>query len=208
MVGVPRWPAVVVLIGIGLLLAVVSSRLTVGPPLLPLVVILVLAVLIVIAIVLDLHDWRRRFVLIGLGTVTVAVAGSAVILVQQLVGDVAPEPATLLSGAAAIWVANVLTFALWYWEVDGGGPTERRRDGHKSTDLLFPQLQIGDGTSRDGWWPGFVDYLFVAFTASSAFSPTDTLVLSRRVKGLMMVQTLISMVTIVVIAARAINTLR
>ena len=208
MAGVPRWPAVVVLIVIGLLMGLVSSRLTVGPPLLPLVVVVVLAVLIVVAIVLDEHDWRRRLVLIGLGTVTVAIAGSAVILVQQLVEGGAPEPATLLSGAAAIWIANVLTFGLWYWEVDGGGPTRRRRDNHVSTDLLFPQLQVGDGTSSHGWWPGIVDYMFVAFTASSAFSPTDTLVLSRKVKGLMMVQTLISMVTIVVIAARAINTLR
>lgn len=208
MAGVPRWPAVVVLIAIGLLMALVSSRLTVGPPWLPLLVVLVLGVLIVIAIVLDRHDWRRRLGLIGLGTVTVAIAGSAVILVQQLIDGSAPEPTTLLSGAAAIWVANLLTFALWYWEIDGGGPSKRRRDGHISTDLLFPQLQVGDGTSSHGWWPGFVDYLFVAFTASSAFSPTDTLVLSRKVKGLMMVQTLITMVTIVVIAARAINTLR
>ena len=67
----------------------------------------------------------------------------------------------------------------------------RRRDGHVSTDFLFPQMQVGDGTTH-GWWPTFIDYLFVAFNASSAFSPTDTLILSHRAKVLMMVQSLIA----------------
>lgn len=83
----------------------------------------------------------------------------------------------------------------------------RRLDGHISTDFLFPQLQIGDGTSSGGWSPYFIDYVFVAFNASTAFSPTDTLLLSRRAKILMMVQSLIAVVTVVVIAARAVNTL-
>ena len=113
----------------------------------------------------------------------------------------------LLTGAARSGPRTSLTFALWYWEIDGGGPSERRRDGHVSTDFLFPQLQIGDGNVERGWWPGFLDYMFVAFNASTAFSPTDTLILSRRAKVLMMVQALIAVVTVVVIAARAINTL-
>ncbi|MEP6638148.1 MAG: hypothetical protein ABJC39_02265 [Chloroflexota bacterium] len=84
----------------------------------------------------------------------------------------------------------------------------RRRDGHISTDFLFPKLQVGDGTSTGGWWPTFLDYAFVAFNASTAFSPTDTLILSRRAKGLLMVQSLISLLTVAVLAARAVNTLR
>ncbi len=114
---------------------------------------------------------------------------------------------SLLTGAGAIWVANLLTFSTWYWEIDGGGPAVRRRDGHVSTDFLFPQMQVGDGTTH-GWWPTFIDYAFVAFNASSAFSPTDTLILSHRAKILMMAQSLIAIVTVVVLAARAINTLR
>jgi hypothetical protein len=203
--GVPRWPATVALLVVGGLLALVSSRLTLGPPWVPLAVAAVLAIPLTIASLRERHDWRRALAFVGLGTVTVAVAASAIFLVRQLLeGPV--DGSYLLSGAGAIWAANLLTFTLWYWEIDGGGPSERRRDGHVSTDFLFPQMQIGNGKAI-GWWPGFLDYMFVAFNASTAFSPTDTLILSRRAKVLMMVQALIAAVTVVVIAARAINTL-
>lgn len=205
--GVPRWPGIVALVAIGGLLALVSDRLTIGPSWLPLAVVLVLAVPLAIATLREAHWMGRRLAFVGLVTVTIAVAASAVLLIEQLVNG--PVDATyLLTGAGAIWVANMLTFALWYWEIDGGGPAMRRRDGHVSTDFLFPQLQVGDGTSSHGWWPGFLDYMFVAWNASTAFSPTDTLILSRRAKVLMMIQSLIALVTVAVIAARAINTLR
>ena len=144
--------------------------------------------------------------MIGLGTVTAALAGSVLLLVWLLVrGEL--QAKSLLVGGAAIWAANLLTFSVWYWEIDGGGPAKRRRDGHVSSDFLFPQLQVGDGTSSGGWWPGFLDYTFVAFNASTAFSPTDTLILSQRAKILMMIQATISFVAVIIIAARAINTL-
>lgn len=204
--GMPRWPAIVALLVVGGLLAVVSDRLTLGPSWLPLAIVLVLAVPLTIATMRERHDLGRALALSGLVTITIAVAASAVFLVRQLIeGPV--EGGYLLTGAAAIWAANCLTFGLWYWEIDGGGPSKRRRDGHISTDFLFPQLQIGDGTSSGGWSPGFLDYLFVAWNASTAFSPTDTLILSRPAKILMMVQSLIALVTVVVLAARAINIL-
>jgi hypothetical protein len=206
MQGVPRWPAAVALVLVGVLLALVSPRLTIGPSWLPLAVVLILFIPVVIAARLERHDWRRALAFAGLGTVTVAVASSAVILIYQLVNNQVDAP-PLLSGAGAIWIANLVTFGIWYWEIDGGGPAKRRRDGHVSTDFLFPQLQVGDGTSSGGWWPTFLDYLFVAFNASTAFSPTDTLILSRRAKVLMMVQSLMSAVTVVVLVGRAINTL-
>ena len=204
--GVPRWPAVVALLVVGGLLALVSDNLTIGPPWLPLAVVLVLFIPLTAAIMLERQDMRRAVAFASLVTITVAVAGSAALLVRQLL-DGGVEPATLLTGAGAIWVANLITFGIWYWEIDGGGPGKRRRDNHVSTDFLFPQLQVGDGKSSGGWWPTFLDYLFVAFNASTAFSPTDTLILTRRAKVLMMVQTMISVVTVVVLAARAINTL-
>jgi hypothetical protein len=206
-VGVPRWPATVALLAVGLLLAVAATQLDVRSLELPLVIIGILAVPLTLASIYERHEIRHRLGMIALAILTVAVALSAVYLVRQLLFGVIEAP-SLLSGSAAIWAANLGTFALWYWEIDGGGPAERRRDGHKSTDFLFPQMQVGDGTSTGGWWPGFLDYTFVAFNASSAFSPTDTLILSRRAKILMMVQSLISLVTVVVIAARAINTLK
>ena len=205
--GVPRWPAIVAMFAVAGLLALVSDQLTVGPSWLPLVVVASLAIPISIASLHESHVWRRRIAFVGLGTVTLAVVGSAVLLVQRLLSG-GVDPGALLFGAAAIWLANCGTFAVWYWEIDGGGPAKRRRDGHVSTDFLFPQLQIGDGKSSGGWWPGFIDYLFVAWNASTAFSPTDTLILSQRAKVLMMIQSLLALVTVAVLAARAINTLR
>jgi hypothetical protein len=205
--GVPRWPAIVALLVIGVLLTFVNDQLTIGPSWLPLAIILVLTIPLTLATLLERHDWRRVLVFIGLVTSTVAVASSAILLIRQLLEGEA-NGSYLLTGSGAIWVANLLTFALWYWEIDGGGPSERRMDGHVSTDFLFPQLQVGDGTSSGGWAPLFLDYLFVAFNASTAFSPTDTLILTRRAKVLMMIQSLLSLVTVGVIAARAINILR
>lgn len=203
--GVPRWPATIALLVVGVLLALVSSQLTLGPSWLPLAVILVLSVPLTIASLWGRHEWRRMLSFIALVTITVAVAAAAIFLIRQLLAGPV-EGSYLLTGAGAIWAANLLTFAIWYWEIDGGGPSERSTDGHISTDFLFPQMQIGDGKAT-GWWPGFLDYMFVAFNASTAFSPTDTLILSRRAKVLMMVQALIAGVTVVVIAARAINVL-
>jgi hypothetical protein len=203
--GVPRWPATVALIAVGVLLALVSNRLTLGPSWVPLAVILILSIPLTIASLGGRLEWRRKLAFVGLVTITIAVAAAAVFLIRQLLAGQAGG-SYLLTGAGAIWAANLLTFAIWYWEIDGGGPSERRRDGHVSTDFLFPQMQIGDGRAT-GWWPGFLDYMFVAFNASTAFSPTDTLILSQRAKVLMMVQALIAGVTVVVIAARAINVL-
>jgi hypothetical protein len=205
-VGVPRWPATIVLLAVGILLAVAATQLDVGSLELPLVIIGVLAVPLTLASIVGRHDIRRRLTFVSLTVLTAAVALSAIYLVRQLFYGMIQAP-SLLGGSAAIWAANLGTFAVWYWEIDGGGPSKRRRDGHISTDFLFPQMQVGDGTSTGGWWPGFLDYTFVAFNASSAFSPTDTLILSWRAKVLMMIQSLISLVTVVVIAARAINTL-
>jgi hypothetical protein len=205
-IGVPRWPAIVALLVVAVLLAFVSDQLTLGPSWLPLVVVMVLLVPLVLAIRAERHTSRRALGMAAIGTVTAAVAASTIFLVQQLLAGRVTAP-SLLTSAGGLWAANLFTFALWYWEIDGGGPSKRRRDGHVSTDFLFPQLQVGDGTSSHGWWPGFLDYLFVAFNASTAFSPTDTLILSRRAKILMMIQATIAFVTVIVIAARAINTI-
>ena len=205
--GVPRWQAMVAMFVVAGLIALVSDRLTVGPSWFALAIVLVLAVPITIAGIRERHDWRRPLAFTALGLTTAVIAANAVLLVQQLLGDNV-DSSSLLFGAAAIWAANCGVFAVWYWELDGGGPGRRRRDGHVSSDFLFPQLQVGDGKSSGGWWPDFIDYLFVAWNASTAFSPTDTLILSRRAKVLMMGQTAISLVTIAVLAARAINTLR
>jgi hypothetical protein len=101
---------------------------------------------------------------------------------------------------------GLLTFALWYWEVDGGGPPHRHATKRGSTDFAFPQRVLAE-PALEGWMPDFLDYVFLAFNTSTAFSPTDTMVLARRAKVLMMWQSAVSLTTIAVIAARAINTI-
>ena len=114
------------------------------------------------------------------------------------------QAGSLLREAALLWASNVLVFALWYWELDGGGPLQRQLRGQQDGDFLFPQQASGNPS---GWVPHFVDYLFLAFTGATAFSPTDTLPLSRLAKVLMILEALISLVILVVLAARAVNIL-
>jgi uncharacterized membrane protein len=121
-------------------------------------------------------------------------------------------PQELLLSAAALWIANILVFASWYWRLDAGGPRERELRGvHTDGAFLFPQMTLDRNTKRemgeDQWSPGFVDYLFLAFNVSTAFSPSDSPVLSRWAKILMMIQSLISFTTVALLAARAVNIL-
>jgi hypothetical protein len=123
-------------------------------------------------------------------------------------GD-ANDGRVLVKGALLIWVTNVVAFAVWYWEVDRGGPfaraPEHEREAERA-DLLFPQMTV-DLPGWERWLPGFTDYLFVSFTAATAFSPTDTMPLTARVKALMGIQSAIALLTVAVIAARAVNVL-
>ena len=117
------------------------------------------------------------------------------------------SPKELLTAAAGLWVSNILVFASWYWRLDAGGPNARdRRQGHESGAFLFPQM-MQPGSKARSWKPGFVDYLFLAFNTSTAFSPTDVPVLSRWAKLMMMVQSCISLGTVAILAARAVNVL-
>jgi hypothetical protein len=198
-------PAVLAVLAIGAIYLIVSAPLSPGPR------GLVLALIGVLLVPLFVTRWRghlhltRAFAFLILGIVTVALLSSVVILVAQLLSGSLGAP-TLLGDAALIWVANVLTFALWYWEIDSDGPAKRHHDGYASSDFVFPQVALGLA-AHPPWCPGFVDYLFLAFNTSTAFSPTDTLVLSRRSKILMMLQATLSLLVLAVLAARAINTL-
>jgi uncharacterized membrane protein len=151
------------------------------------------------------HLLARRISLGVIGFVTVAVVVSTVLLVLSALSAGTSAPA-LLRDAALLWIINVATFAAWYWETDGGGPARRHQEGHRSGDFLFPQINLGGGVAR-GWSPGFLDYVFLAFNTSTAFSPTDTAVLSRRAKVLTMLQALLSLVILAVLVSRAINAL-
>jgi uncharacterized membrane protein len=122
------------------------------------------------------------------------------------------SPQDLLRSAAGLWITNVLVFASWYWRLDAGGPRARELRGvHTDGAFLFPQMTLDQQARKERgeqcWNPGFVDYLFLAFNTSTAFSPTDCPVLSQWAKILMMVQALISFATVALLAARAVNIL-
>jgi hypothetical protein len=200
----PRWPAAVALLAIGALYSVLSDSLTLGPRAFLLGLVAVLLVPLLSAHLRGSHRLARGFGFGVIGLVTVAVVASVFLLVSSSLNGGTSAP-TLLQDAALLWVINVVTFAVWYWEIDSGGPA-RRREEHHSEDFLFPQMNLGDKSARD-WSPGFLDYLFLAFNTSTAFSPTDTAFLSWRAKVLMMVQALASLLILAVLVSRAINAL-
>jgi hypothetical protein len=140
------------------------------------------------------------------GAVTASMIWSLALLIVRLPAH-SDSPQTLLRAAVTLWVANVLVFASWYWRLDAGGPNQRDlRESHTDGAFFFPQMMVAGKQAR-GWRPGFVDYLFLAFNTSTAFSPTDVPVLSRWAKLMMMVQASISLTTVALIAARAVNIL-
>ncbi|WP_239133468.1 DUF1345 domain-containing protein [Rugosimonospora africana] len=139
---------------------------------------------------------------------SIAVAWSAMTLVWRLLhGTATKDPVHLLLTGGGIWLMNVIVFALWYWELDRGGPAARASARKIHPDFLFSQMTVPELVRRD-WEPGFVDYLYLSFTNATAFSPTDTLPLSRWAKLAMMFQSLISLVTVALVVARAVNILK
>jgi len=113
----------------------------------------------------------------------------------------------LLLNGGAIWLTNVVVFALWYWELDRGGPVARMLAMKPFPDFLFAQMQSPDLAPPD-WEPAFLDYLYLSFTNATAFSPTDVLPMSRWAKCTMMLQSGISLATVVLVIARAVNILQ
>jgi uncharacterized membrane protein len=140
------------------------------------------------------------------GVVVVANGWSVVLLVLELLSGRTETPGGLLAAGGAVWLTNMLAFALLFWELDRGGPAARAAGVHDRPDFLFPQMQSPDLAGPD-WEPYFADYLYLAFTNATAFSPTDVLPFSRWAKLLMMVQSAVSLTVVVLVVARAVNVL-
>jgi uncharacterized membrane protein len=208
--GEPRWPvALTVIAAIALQLAVPEQFVIHPRWLLPAIELVLLALLVA-------ANPRRinrdhRLVRVGsltlVAVATVANVWTAAHLIAALLGgtDQDKAPQLLLNGAA-IWATNVIVFALWYWEFDRGGPRARANATQRYPDFQFTQMQSPD-LSHEEWEPGFFDYLFLSFTNATAFSPTDTLPLSRWAKMAMLTQSVVSLVVVALVVARAVNIL-
>jgi len=209
--GEPRWPvSLAVLLMIGLQVRLPGELTPAGQWLLPAIELVVLVVLIVAnpRRIDRRSPWLRGLGLALIGTASLANAWSVVLLIDGLVhGTTGDDPVPLLATGANIWITNVIIFALWYWELDRGGPAARSAGIDPHPDFLFPQMADTSGAFGD-WEPQFTDYGYVAFTNAAAFSPTDTMPLSRWAKLAMMLQSAISLVTAALVIARAVNILK
>jgi hypothetical protein len=210
-VGEPRWHALIAILAVGGLTLALPPGLTLGPRWLFPTVIGVLLVPTVVLHRSGRHQLDRQMGFVVSSVMTLELEASVVRLVTALPSR-QEGPTALLVSAASIWMSNILVFAVWYWRLDAGGPHGREAElGHVAGAFLFPQLtMLPDAKAAAGqehWSPNFVDYLFLAFNTSTAFSPTDTPVLRRWGKLLMMLQSLISLTVLALLAARAVNIL-
>ena len=185
------------------------ERLTLGPTwLIPSLALL----LLVPALAAHRAGLRNLNFIIGVALLIVVTVGEIWSLSVLIAGLPAKRqlPAELLRSAVALWFSNIVVFASWYWRLDAGGTHKREvRTSYTEGAFLFPQMTLPPGSEliEPNWKPEFIDYLFLAFNTSTAFSPTDVPVLSRWAKLLMMIQSVISLGTIAILGARAINIL-
>jgi hypothetical protein len=218
----PRWHASLAILAAMLLYITLPPRLTIGPTWVAPTLILVFLIPLSIFVPHRHKETRRtRFWSIVLIAIVNFFNLASVLLL--IAGFFHPErstthsPGVLLRIGAEIWATNILVFALWFWELDGDGPDARAHANAatevRNADFLFPQMQMALASSTGDcpqcidplWKPQFLDYLYVAFTNSTAFSPTDTMPLSRWAKVLMTAEALISLITVVIVISRAIS---
>ena len=207
----PRGQAVLAFLAICAIYLALPRNLIVGPTWLLPTVIVVLLVPTVVSHRIGKHSLNRTLGVIINGITTLALIGSVILLVRALPSH-RGTPLQLLRSGGLLWLTNVIVFALWYWRLDGGGPTLRHKQNKfGSTSFLFPQMQVPHDERSEfacaNWRPRFIDYLFVAFTQSSTFGPTDAPLLARWAKVLAMIQILISLTIVVLLISRAVGVL-
>ena len=207
----PRGQAILAVLAIGAIYLALPRDLIVGPIWLLPSAIVVLLVPTVVSHRVGRHSLNRMLGFVINGITTLALIGSVILLVRVLPSQ-RETPLQLLRSGGLLWLANVIVFALWYWRLDGGGPVLRQKQNKfGSTSFLFPQMQIPHDERTQfecvRWRPRFVDYLFVAFTQSSTFGPTDAPLLARWAKLLAMTQIVISLTIVVLLISRAVGVL-
>jgi hypothetical protein len=205
----PRGQAVLAFLAICAIYLALPRNLVVGPVWLLPTLIVVLLVPTVVSHRVGKQSLNRTLGFVINGITTLALIGSVILLVRALPAHRQP-PLQMLRSAGLLWLTNVIVFALWYWRLDGGGPTLRQKEKKfGSTSFLFPQMQIPNDERPQfecaRWRARFVDYLFVAFTQSSTFGPTDAPLLARWAKILAMVQISISLTIVVLLISQAVG---
>jgi uncharacterized membrane protein len=205
----PRWPASVALLACVALYVVLPNRLVVGPRwLLP---ILIALPLIPLSATKHRHpnesSWVRQLTIALIALITVVNVVSMALLVHHLLQSNVTQGRNLIYSAVAVWLTNVIVYGLWYWEIDRGGPHRRAGGGIEYPDIQFPQMENPTLAPPD-WHPRFFDYLYTSFANGTSFAPADAMPLTPRVKALFVGESLVSLVTIAVVAARAVNILR
>jgi len=207
----PRGQAVLAFLAICAIYLALPRKLVIGPIWLLPTLVVVLLVPTVVSHRVGRHSLNRTLGFVINGITTLALIGSVILLVRGLPTH-RESPLQLLRSAGLLWLTNVIVFALWYWRLDGGGPTLRAKEKKfGSTSFLFPQMQIPHDERGQfecvRWRPRFIDYLFVAFTQSSTFGPTDAPLLARWAKALTMVQIIISLTIVVLLVSQAVGVL-
>jgi uncharacterized membrane protein len=207
----PRWPAAIAVLAVGGLYMALPTSLTYGPRWFFPFLVFGLLVPTVVSHRVGQHRLNAVFGFAVVSVLTVGLILSLSLLIKALLNHEETSGALLFS-SALLWSTNILVFALWYWRLDAGGPHRRdTRAGHPDGAILFPQMTMSEDAlieaKQKNWSPNFIDYLFFAFNTSTAFSPTDSPVLTRWVKVLMMLQSLLSLLIIALLAARAVNIL-
>jgi hypothetical protein len=203
----PLWPGQLAILAALVLYFVLPPKLTVGPNWTVPAAELVLLAALFVAGVGKGRTWeqRRRF---ALGVVLLATVANLVavgLLAHYVIGGGHARGADLIDGGLVIWCTDLFLFAVWYWELDRGGPIPAAAEkGPVAPDFLFPQMS-DDRYAAPGWKPHFGDYLYVSLTNQTAFSPTDTMPLTRRIKLLMSIQGVASLVVVGIVVARAVN---
>jgi len=209
--GEPRWPVSIALVVAIVLQLFLPDRLSVHPRwiLASLEGALLVGLIIANPRRIEKQSPNLRIASLALiGAVSLVNGWSAVRLIRGLISKTEPaKAAELLRTGGSIWLTNVIVFALWYWELDRGGPVARSMATQQHLDFLFPQMTSPELVAPD-WEPQFPDYFYLSFTNATAFSPTDTLPLTRWAKMLMLLQSAVSLSTVALVIARAINILK
>ncbi len=213
----PRWQAGLAVLAALALYVTLPPKVVVGP-----VWVLPLVLLVILIPLMLFSPHRQKEVIwqrvLSIAHIAVLNAFNVATIMLLFYWQLNEHPHKSLSGeqlllaAGQIWLTNIIVYALWYWELDGRGPRARTRltgdDATRRSDFLFPQMAlVPEIRDKLHWKPGFVDYLFLSFNTATAFSPTDTFPLTRFAKALMMAESLTSLVTVAIIAGRAVNIL-